>query len=187
MNTKPLSDMCISHFYKTLLSSLWLLFSVSMYAQNHDINLSLINNTIASITVNANSDMFRGDIEKSFVRLVRIPALKDGQLQFTVNDILNSDDILFKLTNEETTATMYGLRLNDFKYYIEDVNGVVEAGTFENGDNFRIIRCKKAIIYMHNSTILSILELDNNNFRILGEMYVDTADQAKVRLEFEPL
>lgn len=156
-------------------------------AQNHDVSVSLVKDNIANCTTNANSDMYAGDISKDFLRFVRIPALQDGHLRFEVTDFIAADDVLFMLKNEEMTSATYGLRLNDFEFHIEDVNGQMLAGTFQNGDVFRIIRCKNSIIYMQNEQLIHCLTLADNDFRILGEMFVDVASEADVRLQFESL
>lgn len=174
---------------KKISITLLLIYTVfSSVLSQHNL-ISALNKTgnTASIKVsNGVSQMYEGTISNNYIRFRKLPALKDGEIKYLINQKTAGENIIVKLKADTATVQTFQFKLDNGNLIMEYPGKSLNVGTYQNGDFIKIVRCKTGILFYKNNLLIDGYMLPNNNFIMYGEVSLNTANISLANISFTP-
>ncbi len=130
------------------------------------------------------SQMYEGTISNDYIRFRKLPALKDGEIKYVVTQKIINENILVKLRADTATVQTFQFKLDNGNLIIEYPGKIANVGTYVNGDDVKIVRCKTGILFYKNNMLIDYYTLLNNNFVMYGEVSLNNTQASKASISF---
>jgi hypothetical protein len=143
--------------------------------------------TVASTQVASGvSQMYEGTISNDFIRFRKLAALKDGEIKYVVTKKITGENILVKLRADTATVQTFQFKLDNGNLFMEYPGKLANVGTYKDGDDLKIVRCKTGILFYRNGLLIDAYTLPNNNFVMYGEVSLNNTQLSKANISFTP-
>ena len=153
----------------------------------HNINMTL-SDTLGKSYVQtvAASVMYEGMIGNNVIRFRKLDTLRDGEIKYVVSRKMAAENMIVKLRADTGTTLVFSYTLLNGALSYQYPGKNASLGSYQNGDQLKIIRCKNSVLFFKNGIAIDGYSLANNKFVMYGELALVSCNNSLANVSFKP-
>jgi hypothetical protein len=166
-----------------------LLILKSIDCKSQHIIKGILTDTLVSrrvVEVTPLSKMFEGTISNDFIRFRKLDTIKDGEIKYVIQQKSFVENVFIRLNSDTGTVWKFSYTLTNGVLTYQYPGKNASAGNYNNGDELKIVRCKKGILFYKNGLLIDAYTLVHNNFVMYGEVGIAQSYRSFDNISFTP-